>query len=218
MKRALITGSETFGKYLANPTKWLALFADGKIIADYEIHSLVFPAIVLFPEGAEDPGEVIMKKAQEINVDVILSFGMASEVKGFRLEQTGINWIYNEKYLSSFENNRPVDITQPEKEKIKTDLSHWDIEKMQGLFTKANIPLQSEISDDAGQYACNGWIYRTLLAMRKQKLNIPYLFVHCSCTEEAVELIPDFDRKNRLLIKKEDTLKALEIILQSCKS
>jgi len=218
MKKALITGSETFGKYLANPTKWLALSANGKVIADYEIHSLVFPAVVLFPEGEENPGEVIVKKAQEINADVIISFGMASEVKGFRLEQTGINWIYNEKYLSSFENNRPVDPTEPEKEQLQTDLSSWNMQKMQELFTKANIPFESKISDDAGQYACNGWIYRTLLEIKKQKIKTPYVFVHCSCTEEAIELIPDFDRKNKLLIKKEDMLKELEIILQSHKN
>ena len=86
---------------------------------------------------------------------------------------------------------------------------------MQELFAKANIPFESKISEDAGSYACNGWMYRTLLAMKKKGLTIPYLFVHCSCTEESIEFIPEFDRVNKILIKKEDTIKALEIILQS---
>ena len=77
MKKAIITGSETFGKYMTSPTKWLALYADGKVIADYEIHSLIFPAVVLLTEGEENPGEIIARKAQEISADVIISFGMA---------------------------------------------------------------------------------------------------------------------------------------------
>lgn len=218
MKKVIVTGSETFGNYITNPTKWLALFVDGKDIAGYEIHSLVFPSVVLLPEGIENPGETIVRKAKEIGADIVISFGMASEVKGFRLERTGVNWICSEKYLSSSENNRPLDPSQPEKEQIKVDLSDWDIEKMRGLFTNAHIPFDSKISDDAGQYSCNSWIYRTLLEMKKKQLAVPYLFVHSACTEEAIELIPEFDRVNKLLNKKEDLLKALEIILKSYKS
>src|SRR3990167_276218 len=112
MKKALITGSETFGKYITNPTKWLALYADGKVIAGYEIHSLVFSSVVFFSEGAENPEEIITRKAREINADVIISFGMASEIKGFRLERSGTNWVYHEKYLSPSENNRVLDLSQ----------------------------------------------------------------------------------------------------------
>ncbi len=215
MKKALITGSETFGKYITNTTKWLALSVDGKVIADYEIHSLIFPSVVLLPEGKENQGEAIVRKAQEIDADVIISFGMASEVKGFRLERSGTNWIYNEKYLSPSENNQPLDPSQPEKEQIQADLSSWNIVKMQELFAKANIPFDSKISDDPGQYSCNSWIYRTLLAIKKKQLAIPYLFVHTACTEEAIEFILDFDRVNKVLIKKENMIKALEIILLS---
>ena len=61
MKNILLTGSETFGKYLANPSKWLALTVDGKEIAGYKIHSLILPSVVLVPEGDEDPGIRIVK-------------------------------------------------------------------------------------------------------------------------------------------------------------
>lgn len=218
MKKALITGSETFGKYVFSPSKWLALTADHTVIAGHEIHSLVFPSVVLIPEVQEHPGETIVRRAQEIAADVIVSFGMASEVKGFRLERSGSNWIHNEKYLSSFENNRPLETLRPEKEHLQNDLTAWDIEKMHALFAHAQLPLESMISDDPGQYSCNSWIYRTLLTMQEKHLTIPYLFVHTSCTEEAIALIPDFDRAHKSLIKKEDTLKALEAILQSYKN
>ncbi len=116
MKRAIVTGSETFGKYITNPSKWLALSVDGKIIADHEIHSLVFTPIVIIPDGMDDPGTTIVTRAKEIDADVILSFGIASEVKGFRVERSATNWIYNEKYLSTQENNRPLEPKRPERE------------------------------------------------------------------------------------------------------
>jgi pyrrolidone-carboxylate peptidase len=215
MREALITGSETFGRYITNPSKWLALSVDGKVIADHRIHTLVFPSTVRLPEGMENAGTTIVKKAQEVGAHVIISFGMASEVKGFRLERSATNWIYNEKYCSPDENNHPLDPTRPEKEHLQIDLSPWDREKIQSLFVRENIPFDPKVSDDPGQYSCNGWIYRTLRAMQEQDSTIPYLFVHTACTEEAIELIPDFDRVNKILIKKEDTIKALEIILQS---
>lgn len=215
MKTALITGSETFGQYITNPSKWLVLRAEGKVIAGHQIHSLVFPSVVNIPEGIENPGTMILKKAQDIYADVVISFGMASEVKGFRIERSATNWIYNEKYLTPSQNNHPLDSLRPAKEQIQNDLSMWDLKKMQGLFLQRHIPFDPDISDDPGQYSCNGWIYRTIRAVEDADIKIPYLFVHMACTEEAIELIPDFDRENKVLIKKEDTLKALEFILQS---
>jgi|SRR6185437_16608828 len=218
MKTALITGFETFGNYLFNPSKWLALSVDGKRISDYEIHSLVFPSVVRFSEDAENPGDRVVKKAQEIGADVIISFGLASEVKGFRIERSATNWIFNEKYCAAYENNRPLNSSKAEKEQVHNDLSNWDFDKMQNLFSEAKIPFDTNISDDPGQFCCNALIYSTVLAKQKNKIKIPYLFVHFACTEEAIELMQDFDRKNKTLIKKEDTLKALEIILQSFKN
>jgi pyrrolidone-carboxylate peptidase len=170
MKTVLITGSETFGRYITNPTKWAALTADGKEIAGYQVHSLVLPSVVRLSPEIDDAGTTILKKAQEVGTDIIISLGMASEVGGFRVERTATNWIHNEAYCSPQENDHPLDPSRPEKEEMKIDLSHLDIEKAQELFEQANL------------------------------------------------LMSDFDRENKIIIKKEDTLKALEIILQSSNS
>ena len=214
MKNALITGSETFGNYMTNPTKWLALSSDGKTIAGHKIRSLVFPTPMLLPDGVENPGETIIRETKAIDADVILSFGLASEAKGFRVERSATNWMFNEKYALPYENNLPIDSSRPQKETIQINLSQWDIEGMRTRFAEAGIPLNPDISDDPGQYTCNSWIYRTLNAMEENSLSIPYLFVHMSCTEDAIELMPDFDR-SKLLITREDMTKALELLLQS---
>jgi pyrrolidone-carboxylate peptidase len=216
MKKAIITGSETFGNYMTNPTKWLALSSDRKIVAGHEIRSLVFPTPMRIPEDAENPGEIIAREAEEFGADVIISFGLASEAKGFRIERSATNWMYNEKYALPYENNMPLDLSRPEKERITIDLSRWDIGAMRERFAQAGIPFNSEISDDPGQYSCNSWIYRTHLALKKANFPIPYLFVHLSCTEDAIELMPEFDRSKTLITGK-DMIGALGIFLQSYK-
>jgi pyrrolidone-carboxylate peptidase len=214
MKTALLTASETFGKYITNPTKWLALTADGKIINGHKIHSLVFPSIIRFPKDAETPGETIVKKAIEINASVIISFGMASGVKGFRIERTATNWIENKAYCPTYESKKTIDPSKPAHEKVQIDLNKWDLNKIKEGFRKNKISYDSNISDDPGKYSCNGWIYRTIYALKKHKCNIPYIFVHTACTKKAIEFIHDFD-KDKTIIKEKDLLKALEIFLES---
>lgn len=215
MRTALLTSSETFGKYQFHPGKWLVTWADGKIIAGHRIHSLVFPTTIMLPPGVEDPGTRIVKKAMEINATVIISFGLASEAKGFRIERSGYNWIENVLYCQPYENFRPIDPTRPDKERVQEDLSRWDIEMIRERFKKSGLPLDLAISDDAGRFSCNSWIYRTVLAMKKNKCTIPYIFVHTACTEESIELIPDFPRNRKVIIQKDYLPKALEIFLQS---
>lgn len=214
MKTALITGSETFGKYITNPTKWLALATDGKIIQRHRIHSLIFPSIILLPNDAENHGEIIVRKARQIKADVIISFGLASTAKGFRLEKCGSNWIENDDYASAYENKRAIDSEKPAHERVEVNLTLWDIIKIKKSFAKNKIPFDPVISENPGQYSCNAWIYRTLKAMKKNNLKIPYLFVHTACTKKSIEFIPDFPNK-KVLIKERDLIKALEIFLES---
>ncbi len=214
MKTALITGSETFGKYITNPTKWLALKTDGKIISGHKIYSLVFPSIIRLPKDAENHGETIIKKAIDINADVIISFGMSSGVKGFQIECSATNWIENEKYCPPYENKEMIDSEKPAQEKVQIDLKTWDLLKIEKKFKEKNIPYDPNISYDAGQYSCNGWIYRTIYALKNHKLNIPYLFVHTACTKKAIEFINDFP-KNKVLIKENDLIESLKIFLES---
>ncbi|MFH0773589.1 MAG: hypothetical protein V1922_04740 [bacterium] len=214
-KIALITGSESFGKYVINPAKWLALAAEGKTIAGHKIVSLVFPTTTLLPNGVENPGTTIVNTAIKIKANVIISFGLASEAKGFRIERSGYNWIENIPYCQPYENFHSLDTSRPAKEQIQIDMSQWNMTLLKELFEKNKLPLDPQISDDPGRFSCNSWIYRTLVALKKVNVKTPYLFIHSACTEEAVELIPDFPRNKKIVIPKKYLLKALEILLQS---
>lgn len=211
---ALVTGSESFGRYVNNPAKWLALAVEGKIIVGHRIHSLVFPTVVLLPPDAEDQGETIVRKAIEIGANVILSFGLASEAQGFRFERSAINWVDNVRYCLSYENNRPIDPTRPPKEQIHCNLAPWNFDRIRMCFEEADVPFDPRISDDPGQFSCNSWIYRTYFALQRHKLTIPYAFVHLPCTESAIEFIPDFPRDKKLIISPTQILKGFEILLE----
>lgn len=215
MKIALITGSESFGKYMINPAKWLALYANGKTIAKHKIFSLIFPTTTLLPGGVEDPGTTIVKKAVEIKANVIISFGLASEAKGFRIERSGYNWIENIPYCQPYENFHALTIERPAKEQIQIDMSQWNFNLIKKNFKEKNLPLDPRISDDPGRFSCNSWIYRTLIALKKTNIRIPYLFVHSACTEETIEFIPNFPRDKKTIIPKEYLPQALEILLQT---
>lgn len=212
---ALVNGSESFGRYLFNPSKLLALAVDGKTIADHNIHSLVFPTVVRLPTEAEDQGETIVKKAIEIKADVILSFGLASEAKGFRFERSATNWIDNVRYCLPYENDHPIDSKHPSMEQIHHDLSPWNFTLIKRRFVQAGVPFDPKISDDPGQFSCNSWIYRTYYALKKYKLAIPYAFIHLPCMEETIQFIPDFPRDKKLVISPSQILKGFEILL-SC--
>ena len=215
MKTALITGSETFGKYITNPTKWLALAVDGKIINGHKIHSLIFPSVIRLPQDAENHGEIIVKKAIKIKADVIISFGQASTAKGFRLESSATNWIENNDYSAAYENKRRIDSAKPAHEKVEIDLKLWDLLTIRKSFAKKKILFDSHISRNPGQYSCNAWIYRTVCALKKHKLNTPYLFVHTACTKKAIEFIPNFPFTKKVLIKEKNLIEGLKIFLGS---
>ncbi|KKR03240.1 MAG: Pyrrolidone-carboxylate peptidase [Candidatus Uhrbacteria bacterium GW2011_GWF2_39_13] len=218
MKTVLITGSETFGKYITNPTKWLALTTNGKIINGHKVHGLIFPSIIRLPKDAENHGETIVKKAIEINADVIISFGMASAVKGFRIERSATNWIENKEYCPPYESKKPINPARPAHEKVQIDMEPWNFSKIKKSFKKKQIPYDPNISDNPGQYSCNGWIYRTIYALKKHKLNTPYIFIHTACTKKAIEFLHDFPMNKKILIKEKDLIKALEIFLESYNS
>ena len=57
-------------------------------------------------------------------------------------------------------------------------MSNWDFEKMKQLFKSELLSFDPKVSTDIGNYSCNNWMYRSLLAMQKMQVNIPFLFVH----------------------------------------
>lgn len=214
MKTAILTGFQTFGEYVVNPTEILARSLDGKILSGHKIHPFVFPKLILPLTPSEDYGRIIVESALKNKISVIISLGLSSAIKGFRLERSCTNWVESDKYCSELENRMPI-VEFHQKRKMKfVPLNRWDLPLMFEGFRKTGIPFESEISFDAGTYCCNALMYRVLDAMEISGLEIPFLFAHVPCTEESILGVADFDRQ-KTLIKQEQLKKGVEVILQS---
>jgi pyroglutamyl-peptidase len=213
MKTAVLTGFQPFGKYVVNPTEILARDWDGKIIADHLIHSLVFPTTVLGLGAAVDYGEAIIAKAVAVNASAIVSLGIALEVKGVRVETECVNWVESDVYCTPLENRKPVFSDRAPHEKKCVPLEAWDWVDLFERLAAVGIPL--EISDNAGSYCCNALMLRVLRALEGSSRRLPFLFAHVSCTEQAVSMVPDFDRVHKVLLHQKDLTTIVEKLLES---
>ncbi len=215
MKTALFTGFERFGAYANNPTEILANILDQTVLADHYIYSMILPVDIFPATCGKNYGEIIFNKALEINADCILSFGVSSEVKGFRLERVATNWVENKKYCSEKQNNTLLNINMPPKKSIVALNGNIGISFMNVLIQGAGISFEDKISEDAGTYCCNALMFLLAQAL-KDNSRISQFFFHVPCTHSSVFGISDFD-KTKLLVNESDLVLGVETILKSYK-
>lgn len=214
MKTAIVTGFERFGNYLLNPTAVLASEVNGKIISGHQITAFVLPTHSLFPKI--DWGKILVGEAVAKDASAIISFGLASESWGFEIDLFGINWAENKKYLLKEENKKPLDPMRKKKEKLTTDLNFWDLGRMEKELRRNLIYFKERGINDISHYCCNALIYRTLRAMEKFGVKIPFIFIHVPCTKKCLPPLPPKQRtvrRTKVIIEQEKIKKGLEIVL-----
>ena len=195
MENIIITGFEKFGDYKENTTEILKKFLPE--LCGYHVEYLIFP-VRIFGE-AEQYSQQIVKRAQEINARAIISLGMASNVHGVRIESRAINWVENKKYCLPEEQEKVVNNNYLVREYKNVDLSKWNMKYIFPNLIKNRLCHEPQISTDAGTFCCNALIFRTLVAMTDKKCEIPYIFLHLPCTENASHGFPGFSKKNHII-------------------
>jgi len=209
MKNILITGFRSFGKYKANSTE--QFLKSHSVLGDLYLHSFIFSAST-FANDAEDFGFEVVKTARALKAVAIISLGMASDVKGLRIETRAINWSAG-KYCLDFEKERKLNPLYPGWDTKEVNLKHWDIDFMFKNLTDLNIKFEKEMSDKAGTYCCNALMYRILTALGSAS-DIPYIFLHIPCSAEAVADLDDF-AKDKDLITAETLQEILLVVSES---
>ena len=237
MKNVLITGFMPFGDYAENVSELAA--TELKTIGDYNVHGLVFPVRIFphrrvkhvinysvngktryYPQPVYNLnyGDMIIEKAKEINACAIISLGMASDVKGIKIEAQAINWVENQIYCLDSEQRKVVDETFILKKELRVNLDKCNLRKSSDIVSliekchESGFDCNISLSVDAGTFCCNALMFRTLVAISKRKCEIPYLFIHLPCSKEAVKNIPNFDRaKDFMSLEKLE--KVLEVVL-----
>lgn len=167
MKKLLITGFEPFGGEKINPS-WEAVSRLPERINEYEIIKLLVP--VVFGKAAE----TVIKAAEGICPDVIISVGQAGGRDAVTPELVGINLRYAK--IPDNEGNQPID----EPIVVNGDNAYFSTlptRKIAEAINAAGIP--SRVSYSAGAYVCNDLLYTQLShfdgsGVRVGFIHIPY--------------------------------------------
>lgn len=215
MKKLLLTGFEVFGNYSENISELAARKI--KMISGYSVESLIFPTNI-FSKGAENFGEDVVRKAEEIRATAIISLGMSSRVAGVRIELKAANWV-NSKYSPEEENGRVLNPQWPADRSFVMDLANiakWNILGIWSDLTKVGLEYEKMFSGNAGNFCCNALMFRTLQAREKRGCNIPYLFLHFPCTSGALKNFPASERMALSVTSLAKVRRTLEIVMDNC--
>ena len=168
MKTLLITGFEPFGGASVNPA-WEAVNALPERIGAYRLRKLRIP--VEFGEGAA----LVLKEAERINPDVILSVGQAGGRKCVTPEMAALNLRFARIPDNSGNSPEDVPIVPEGREAYFATVP---VRKMAEAIKAAGIP--AEVSYSAGVYVCNDVLYTVLwhysgTPVRAGFIHLPFL-------------------------------------------
>jgi pyroglutamyl-peptidase len=150
--KVLVTGFGPFGEVRDNPSAALARAVEGVRWGDHEILSRVLP--VSYDRA---PAETIAL-AREHDVSMVIGFGVAMERSGVCVERTAVH----------------VGRGRPDMDGSERAMTEGPDRVMSSLEPTALAEaLGAEVSDDAGRYVCNAWLYKVTEA-----LDCPVGFVH----------------------------------------
>lgn len=150
MKKLLITGFEPFGGETTNPS-WDALANIPDTVGDYQLTKLEIP--VVFGVSAE----TVIRKAEEIEADVVLCIGQAGGRDAITPELVGINLRHGS--IPDNDGNQPCDdeiVASGDKAYFTTIPSR----RIAEAIAAKGIP--ARLSYSAGAYVCNDVIYSLL--------------------------------------------------------
>jgi len=167
--KILITGFGSFPGVAVNPTEALARALDGVRFDDHEIRAAVIP--VSYDRG---PAEAI-QLARNFGAELVIGFGVAASRSGVCVERRAV--FVDE---GNPDNDGECRAMTPGPEEV---LSTLDV----GGLAAA---LGASISEDAGRYVCNAWLYKVTDA-----LDIPVGFVHVPAAGVAPDDVVDALRR-----------------------
>lgn len=194
MKNLLITGFDPFGGEKINPA-WEAVSRLPERIGHYSIHPLQIPT--QFSAAFQK----ILKAAEEIHPDIIISIGQAGGRKAVTPEMVAINW--KDSRITDNAGIMPID------EKICEDgpdayFATVPVRKMTNAIEAAGLP--GTVSYTAGTFVCNEVMY-SLLHHFKQTTVLSG-FIH-------VPFLPEQAKESQPSMPLADIIKALEAAISA---
>lgn len=173
MKKVLVTGFDPFGGENINPSWELVKKLDMKT-EDIELYRLELPTVFY------KSNEILYKKIEEIDPDLIIACGQAGGRAKISLEFVAINHI-NTRMPDNDGKNYRQKIYEDGEDGYFSNLPIYAIEKN---LKEKNLPVQ--VSYSAGTYVCNNVLYSLLYYRKKYDKNYLAGFVHLPYLAEQV--------------------------------
>ncbi|MDO8594379.1 MAG: hypothetical protein Q7R93_02585 [bacterium] len=209
----LFTGFEPFGPYPANISELLGKRLDGKIVAGYRIRTVILPATI----SADNRGEQLLDLAHRESAVGILSMGMWSVAREFRIETVARNCMPWNKYCPAFANTL-ISSRYGADERFYPPLAPWKLPAFKAACRARARMLPVEISGDAGSFCCEHLMVQVEIAQRERRClrRLPFLFIHLPCCPEAIsENERDaFTAAGKIFVTVDEVAEGFELLLQ----
>ncbi len=186
-KKILITGFSKFSGIENNPSESLVrhLKEEGWLIGEYDIR------YVIFKTQYREVENEISNLLNTFNPDLIVSFGLNANAKGFEIERFARNFVSLEKLDDSGYSPETIVIDKFGADVIETSMN---VESIHNALKNKGI--MSAISMSAGNYVCNYLYYLTLTLKQHQ---ISSIFVHIPLSNnDLIKIRPYMDNLNNL--------------------
>ncbi len=194
MKKLLVTGFEPFGGLDINPS-WEAVKALPQFIGNYEITKLKLPV------EYQNAADIVIKMAEEISADTVISVGVAGGRKSVSFEKVAIN--LRNSSMADNKNCKKEDepVVENSREAYFTDLP---VKCMAEAVKNKGVP--AAVSYSAGAFVCNDVFYSLLHKYHNTEKKVG--FIH-------LPYLPQQTNENSPSMKLEDMIKALEVAIEA---
>jgi pyroglutamyl-peptidase len=177
-RKVLLTGFEPFGPHLVNPSELLVRSLEGRIVGGCTIGVRVFPVETRTLQGR------IEAALREEHPAFVIGVGFANGRAALGVERIAVNLMDFEipDAVGTMRKNDPVQRGGPDGR-----LSTLPLNDVVAAWTEAGIP--GVISDSAGTFLCNQWLYEALGLTANAAPPIPTGFIHVpALPAQAVQL------------------------------
>jgi pyroglutamyl-peptidase len=177
-RHVLLTGFEPFGPHPVNPSELLVRSVEGRVIGGRTVTVRVLPVETRTLQGRID------EALREVQPEFAIGLGFAVGRPGLALERVGLNLLDFEipDAVGTMRKNDAVQRGGPD-----ARFATLPLDEIVTAWGAAGVP--GYISNTAGTYLCNQWLYETIALTANASPVLPAGFIHVpALPAQAAEL------------------------------
>jgi pyroglutamyl-peptidase len=166
-RHVLLTGFAPFGPHLVNPSELLVRSFEGHVVGGRTV------AVRVLPVETRTVRDAIEAALREVQPEFVLGVGVAAGRASLALERAALNVLDFEiaDVSGAMRKNEPVQPGGPD-----ARLTTLPLSEIVAAWAAAGVP--GYVSNSAGTYLCNQWLYETLALTADASPPVPAGFLH----------------------------------------